>query len=358
MKYKIKNKLLALALLSFLNTSIVGCGKTDALVKDEPVIEANADLPSDSSEEEFIELASVSSNSAEESISSNTVTEKSEVEKEEEEVTIVSVPVIVANEKVEIKGEDSTLLGYLPEGKSIEYTDVLDTGLYQVNYFGKVGYIDSSKVSESNVYDIESEIKNIYYAEEDTELIIPDYLSESGEDEVVPINKLECFEVYKDIGDYFLVQTIDYTGYVKKDNLKELTGTFIVVDISEQLLILYKDNEVILESPVVTGTPTKSRSTSEGVFEIYDITHNRYLVGPTWRSYVNIMMKFHNNEGFHDAEYHTDDNGRSHGWRNSYEFGGDTYTFDGSHGCVNMLHDDVMTLSLYAENGTKTIIKP
>ena len=68
-------------------------------------------------------------------------------------------------------------------------------------------------------------------------------------------------------------------------------------------------------------------------------------------------MPYNGGEGLHDAEYHTNLDGRKHGWRNHEEFGGQTYLTNGSHGCINMLNDDVMLVSQYVEVGTPVIVK-
>ena len=111
----------------------------------------------------------------------------------------------------------------------------------------------------------------------------------------------------------------------------------------------------ILTSPVVTGKP--ATPTNEGLFNIYNITYDRYLIGKGYESYVDIMMKFDGNIGLHDAEYHTNENGKFHGWRASSDFGGETYIKNGSHGCVNMPHDEVMEVSEYVGLGTKVLVK-
>ena len=69
------------------------------------------------------------------------------------------------------------------------------------------------------------------------------------------------------------------------------------------------------------------------------------------------MMKYNGGEGLHDAEYHTHENGFQHGWRDASEFGGDTYIKNGSHGCINMLHDDVMIIRDNVDIGTKVLVK-
>lgn len=213
--------------------------------------------------------------------------------------------------------------------------------------------LPDSKEEVMNIID-NGFIESIYYVKNDTTLTIPSFLTD-GIEEQVTLPKLECLEVYDIVDGTCLVKTNEYIGFTTLENLEELTGTFVVVDISSQEVKLYCNNEIILTTPVVTGKP--STPSDKGLFEIYDISHSRYLVGPNYKSYVDIMMKYNGGEGLHDAQYHTHEDGFKHGWRDASEFGGDTYLKHGSHGCINMLHDDVMTVSDYVDIGTKVLVK-
>lgn len=214
--------------------------------------------------------------------------------------------------------------------------------------------LPDSKEDVMNIID-NGIIESIYYVKNDTTLTIPSFLTESKVEEQVTLPKLECLEVYDIVDGTCLVKTNEYIGFTTLENLEELTGTFVVVDISSQEVKLYCNNEVILTTPVVTGKP--STPSDKGLFEIYDISHSRYLIGPNYKSYVDIMMKYNGGEGLHDAQYHTHEDGFKHGWRDISEFGGDTYLKHGSHGCINMIHDDVMTVSDYVDIGTKVLVK-
>ena len=214
--------------------------------------------------------------------------------------------------------------------------------------------LPDSKEEVMNIID-NGIIESIYYVKNDTTLTIPSFLTESKVEEQVTLPKLECLEVYDILDDTCLVKTNEYIGFTTLENLEELTGTFVVVDISSQEVKLYCNNEVILTTPVVTGKP--STPSDKGLFEIYDISHSRYLIGPNYKSYVDIMMKYNGGEGLHDAQYHTHEDGFRHGWRDANEFGGDTYLKHGSHGCINMIHDDVITVSDYVDIGTKVLVK-
>lgn len=257
------------------------------------------------------------------------------------------------NSKVNVRVEKNTnceILDTLPIGFEItEYE--LEDDWYKINYHNTTAYIYSLYANEVTEYEFPYEFKKVIYLINDKEIYNDDDLS--IENDILP--KLECCEVYEEYDNSYLVKTNDYIGYINKSDVEELTGTFVVIDISDQELKLYEDNELILTSPVVTGKP--STPTNEGLFDIYNITYNRYLVGKGYKSYVDIMMKFDGNIGLHDAEYHTDDNGFKHGWRNRSDFGGETYIKNGSHGCVNMPHEEVMEVSEHVDLGTKVLVK-
>ena len=282
---------------------------------------------------------------------------ETEEDKEEKDV-IINVPVVVATSDVNIRDNiNGNILGVLPEGKDLELVEKVDDTHYKVLYYGETAYVSANYVTESSILDINKDIIKMFYATEDKTLYIPGDLSETGEDEYKNLPKYECLEVYEEIDDYYLVQTSDYVGYVTKDNLQELQGTFVNLDISDQNLKLYEDNKIILEAPVITGKP--KTPTRIGSFQIHDITYNRYLVGinDSYRAYVDVMMKFDKNIGLHDAEYHTDENGKHHGWREASQMGGSTYITDGSHGCVNMKHDDAMAVSKHVKLKTQVIVQ-
>lgn len=255
--------------------------------------------------------------------------------------------------KVNVRKEMSTesdVLDILPVGFEISDYEKVDDW-YRINYQEEEAYVHSSCVNEKTKYEFPYKFKKVVYLVKDKEIYIDDDLN----NQIDMLPELECCEVYEEYEDSYLIKTNDYVGYINKNDVEELTGTFVVVDISDQELRLYEDNQLILTSPIVTGKP--STPTNEGLFDIYNITYNRYLVGKGYKSYVDIMMKFDGNIGLHDAEYHTNEDGFKHGWRDRSEFGGETYIKHGSHGCVNMPHDEVMEVSEHVELGTKVLVK-
>ena len=96
----------------------------------------------------------------------------------------------------------------------------------------------------------------------------------------------------------------------------------IEISIADQCLYLYQDGDLIFATECVTGTEGE-RDTPVGEFSILDKVENTVLNGEDFSRSIKYWMPIYMNVGIHDAY-----------WRE--DFGGDIYTYDGSHGCVNL----------------------
>jgi lipoprotein-anchoring transpeptidase ErfK/SrfK len=121
----------------------------------------------------------------------------------------------------------------------------------------------------------------------------------------------------------------------------------IIINRTEQKLFAYEGELLFMEIPVSTGltdTPTP-----RGIFTIFKKTPSRYMQGP---------LKGLSDQQYYDLPgvpwnlYFTYEGAVIHGayWHNSF---GKTY----SHGCVNLLPENARKLYLWAELGTKVIVK-
>ena len=106
----------------------------------------------------------------------------------------------------------------------------------------------------------------------------------------------------------------------------EIGSSYIEVSLLKQHLWVVQDEEVILESDVVTGG-ARSGGTTPGLFEIMWHESPAVLRGADYTTHVQYWMPItHTGTGLHDAS-----------WRSS--FGGEIYKTDGSHGCINLPAD-------------------
>lgn len=115
--------------------------------------------------------------------------------------------------------------------------------------------------------------------------------------------------------------TLDETRY--QFGKIDFGGNYIEVSISEQHIWMYIDGKCAMDSDVVTGNVNQGHGTRKGVFYLDNKVKNTTLRGADYAVHVDYWMPFDGGIGLHDAS-----------WRSS--FGGNIYTYNGSHGCVNM----------------------
>lgn len=125
-----------------------------------------------------------------------------------------------------------------------------------------------------------------------------------------------------------------------------LGNTFVEVSIAEQKLFLHKDGEIILETDVVTGKNVPDRATIPGCYAI-DAKKSPAVLGSLdvqgYAEPVAFWAPFNGGQGLHDAA-----------WR--YEFGGNIYQENGSHGCVNIPKEVMQQIYDTIEIGTAVVV--
>ncbi|WP_297790682.1 L,D-transpeptidase family protein [uncultured Anaerococcus sp.] len=118
-------------------------------------------------------------------------------------------------------------------------------------------------------------------------------------------------------------------GFERTKDGGDIGNTYIEVDLSRQYLWFYKNGELVVESPIVTGINQGGWQTNVGVGSILSKNTNQTLKGEDfYGGKYNTPVKYWmpigwDGEGLHDAD-----------WR--YSFGGSIYQTDGSHGCLNL----------------------
>lgn len=158
---------------------------------------------------------------------------------------------------------------------------------------------------------------------------------------ITVINKFEKLKRIKTNDSWDYVSYGDKKGYVSKKYTKELGDTFVEVDISEQNLYLYVDDELYLTADVVTGKKNKY-DTRLGCNPIYAKQTDRYLKGDDYNVHVDFWLPFDKGQGLHDAS-----------WRKTFD---DDDYLNGSHGCVNMKYADAKTVYENVSVGTKVLV--
>lgn len=123
---------------------------------------------------------------------------------------------------------------------------------------------------------------------------------------------------------------IDYANHVE-------------VSIADQKLWYYKNGKLFLTSNIVSGQKYQ-HGTPKGRYRIQWKATDTYLVGDDYKTHVNYWMPFNGDVGLHDAT-----------WRGS--FGGSIYTYNGSHGCVNLPYSVAQKIFYNIKIGTLVIVR-
>ena len=106
-----------------------------------------------------------------------------------------------------------------------------------------------------------------------------------------------------------------------------ISGDYIEISIDAQHMWLYRDGNLVIETDVVTGDSGKNRHTPRGVYYIIEQLKEKWMNGGDAPTLAHRWMRLTwSGVGIHDAW-----------WRSS--FGGNIYTYNGSHGCINTPSD-------------------
>ena len=128
--------------------------------------------------------------------------------------------------------------------------------------------------------------------------------------------------------------------------------TYAEVDLTNQKMWYVRDGQILMSTDIVTGLPTRARQTPEGVYTILERMRNKTLRGALkpdgtyeYETPVDYWMRVtYSGVGFHDAT-----------WQRT--FGGDVYTYRGSHGCINMSYSDAGQLYDLIQVGDPVVIE-
>lgn len=131
----------------------------------------------------------------------------------------------------------------------------------------------------------------------------------------------ELYQVLLAKEDFIKEPVCERQGYTYCD-LNDIGDTYVEIDLADQHVYYYENGILKMDSDCVTGH-LYGMKTPGGLYSLKGMESNTYLVGADYRSFVYYWMPFNGGIGLHDAT-----------WRGT--FGGDIYTYDGSHGCVNL----------------------
>jgi len=219
--------------------------------------------------------------------------------------------------------DKKNVISLIPKKSELEVIAVTNNEWLLVKYQGIIGYVkaeytkslkESLQINYPEIGDIK--VKKVVYIIKTTKM----YKNLNDDSVVTVLEKDQSCEVLFDYGNWYFVKSSEGFGFVEKKYTKELKGMFIIVDISDQRLKLYYNDDILVVSDVVTGK--ESTPTPTGLFEILSKQNGRTLTGADYSVWVDYWMHIGNGIGLHDST-------RS-------KFGGTIYVKKGSHGCINL----------------------
>ena len=136
--------------------------------------------------------------------------------------------------------------------------------------------------------------------------------------------------------------------YSMSDRIHKGYATYVLVNISGQEMTYVRDGKYVFSSSIISGMKDKY-DTPKGTYYVRYRARNVNLKGQVdedeWDVVVDYWIAFIGNSyGFHDAT-----------WKSG--FGGQTYTWNGSHGCINLPYDAARRMYNEVPNGTVVFIE-
>lgn len=133
------------------------------------------------------------------------------------------------------------------------------------------------------------------------------------------------------------------------DSGLEIGVNYIEIDLNVQRLMIYRDNELAFETPIISGSPKSP--TPVGAVSVWNKELDSTLIGemvngkPKYKTPVDYWMPIDSNNliGIHDAS-----------WQSN--FGGDSYLSHGSNGCINVSPQAAATIWQLVEIGMPTYV--
>lgn len=237
---------------------------------------------------------------------------------------------------------------------NIDYKKI---GKYKIDYTLEVKPLNIYKVITRNVAvidvippELKVEMDDEVVWDMDEEFVVPKYTATDNIDgditnKVVVDNKVNVSVE----GDYTVTFTVSDSSNNKVEKKIKVTvedrwkNTYIIVTKSRQTLEYYEKGVLVFTSPVVTGN---DYDTPLGNWRVNNKLPTARLVGPNreWDVYVNWWIAFiGSSHGFHDSSWRT-------------EFGGNVWTYNPTHGCINLPKDKAYELYQWVEVGTPVYI--
>ena len=274
------------------------------------------------------------------------------IEKKSDDISIAKITGNNVNVRSSSTTKDNNIIGFADVSDTFKIINK-ENNWYIIDYLGQNGYISSKYVREVEVNKADMEYKRVAYIPEDSYF----YTDLNTLDGII-LPAYQNVLIIDEYNDYYKVKVDGVVGYIKKNNVKRLTNTCVIVDLARQILKIYKNGNEIYRTHIISGR--KSMPTQIGCFKIGHKVMGYQL---TPDNYVDYWIQYDGNRGIHDASWQKDKyylDVASHAYDDYASGYGKTYPYQhGSHGCDNMkLIDVIEVYRLVNVNDNVLVIGP
>ncbi len=228
-------------------------------------------------------------------------------------------------------------------GRAIPYSNPNDVW-YLVKHKDKIGFVNAAYTTS-----LKEKLRGTLPDVEDLTILKMAYVKTPTDlyDSYGAVYKrIDIFQLVKvliEYDEFALVEYGDSVGLVRRSDIKEYEGTFVVVDLGDQKVYLYCYTDMVFEDVCTTGkdsTPTRT-----GAFKVSERTNSRYFSEEAQARYM--WARFDGGNGFHDAPWEAQKNFGKNSFRKN----------NGSKGCVRLPDSAALFLKDYIKVGTKVLVK-
>ena len=183
-------------------------------------------------------------------------------------------------------------IGGIPKNGEVEVFGKTSNNWYLAKYDGKIGYISAEYTTslKEKIHYLYPEIESLK-VQKIVSLITDTNLLESPKNSGKIIKNLEIYqsaEVLDISSGYYLVKVDKNIGYIPINTAKTLSNICIIIDISDQTLKVYVNNDVAVVTLVSTGK--KGYETPIGLLNLRSKEQGRYLIGNDYKVWVDYAM--------------------------------------------------------------------
>ena len=285
---------------------------------------------------------------------SSTTSTNSNTTSQEDYIETVRMAKITGN-NVNIRSNPSTRSDIIGFADVTDYFEIIDEvdDWYQIKYLNTTAYVTKRYARETYIEKENLNFRSIVYLTCEST-----FYRDLSFNQYTTLPQYQNAFVISETSGYYKVMVDGVVGYIRKSDTRSLSNTCVIIDLSRQMLRVYKNTKEVGRYHIISGR--ESMQTRLGCFRIgHKLTD--YQLTPD--NFVHYWIQYDGNIGIHDASWQKDSNYTyvtNHAYSRFGRGNGRCYPDKyGSHGCDNMRESDAREVyNLVHKNDNVLVIGP